>query len=121
VQTNPEIVVQNQLNAYNAKDLEALIAIYSPDACQYEHPDKLLARGSAEIRERFAARFNEPDLHAQLLNRTVLGNKVVDYERITRNFPEGKGFIELVAIYEVELGQISNAWFMFDKKTEPGN
>ena len=52
----PEAVVQRQLDAYNAKNIEALMATYATDAEQFEHPAKLLASGAAQIRERFVTR-----------------------------------------------------------------
>jgi len=76
----------------------------------FEHPAKLLARGSAALRERFVARFQEPNLHARLLKRIVMGNTVIDHERVTRTFPEGAGTMELVMIYEVKKGRIATAW-----------
>ena len=42
---SPAAVVQRQLDAYNARDLDALIATYAADARQYEHPATLLAPG----------------------------------------------------------------------------
>ncbi|HYG34940.1 MAG TPA: nuclear transport factor 2 family protein [Clostridia bacterium] len=113
----PEQVVQRQLDAYNARDVEALIAIYADDAQMFEHPAKLLASGSAELRERFVARFKEPDLHAALRERIVMGNIVVDHEDVTRNFPEGKGKVELIMIYEVQNGRIAKAWSIVGPKT----
>jgi hypothetical protein len=106
VPTSPEAVVQRQLDAYNARDLDALLATYAPDARQYELPATLLATGHGEMRPRFAVRFEEPDLHARLLQRAVMGNIVIDYETVTRNFPEGRGEVDLVAIYEVVDGLI---------------
>ena len=103
---SPAAVIQRQLDAYNARDIDALLATYAPDARQYEHPATLLATGHDEMRARFALRFQEPDLHARLLQRVVMGNLVIDHEVVTRNFPEGKGAVELVAIYEVVDGRI---------------
>lgn len=114
---NPEQVVQRQLDAYNAKNLDALMATYAENAEQFEHPSKLLASGSAEIRARFEARFNEPNLHAQLVKRIVSGNIVIDQEIVSRTFPEGTGKIELVAIYEVKNARIARAWFISGEKT----
>ena len=111
--SSPEIVVQRQLDAYNAKDLEAWLATYAPDAKQYEHPVKLLTSGHAEIRARTAPRFQEPSLHAKLIKRTVMGSVVIDHEDVTRDFPEGPGRIELVCIYVVERGLIQSASFIF--------
>ena len=109
--------MQRQLNAYNARDIEALLAIYAVDAQQFEHPSKLIATGTAQLRERFSARFKEPNLHATLLKRIVMGNKVIDHERVARTFPEGPGTVELIAIYEVENGRIARAWFVAGPKT----
>ena len=108
---SPEAVVQRQLDAYNAKDLGAWLATYAPDATQYEHPATLLASGHAEIRARMQARFSEPNLHARLMSRSVIGRLVVDHEIVTRNFPAGPGTVELVCIYRVERGLIQSASF----------
>lgn len=114
---NPETLIQKQLDAYNARDLDALMATYAGDAQQFEHPDKLLASGAAQIRERFIARFKEPNLHAVLIKRIVAGNVVIDHEHVTRTFPEGTGKVELVCIYEVRDRKIARAWFIFGART----
>jgi hypothetical protein len=111
--SDPAAVVQRQLDAYNAHDVEAIIAAYADDAQQFEHPAKLLASGSAELRARFALRFQDPKLHARLVRRMVAGQVVVDHEEITATFPEGPGQRELIAIYEVQRGRIAKAWFIF--------
>jgi len=103
---SPAAVVQRQLDAYNACDVDALLATYAPDARQYEYPATLLVTGHDAMRSRFAARFQEPDLHARLVQRVVMDNLVIDHEIVTRNFPEGKGALELVAVYEVVDGLI---------------
>ena len=41
----------------------------------------------------------------------AVGNMVVDQEVVTRNFPQGRGKMDVIAIYEVEQGQIAKAWF----------
>ena len=106
----PEAVVQRQLEAYNARDIDALIAIYTADAQMFEHPAKLIASGSSALRERFLTRFKEPNLYAQLLKRLVMENRVIDHERVTRTFPDGPGSVELVMIYEVQNEKIARAW-----------
>ena len=113
----PESVVQHQLDAYNARDVDGLVAIYADDAQMFEHPATLVARGSAALRERFTARFKEPNLHATLLKRMVMGSIVVDHERVARTFPEGSGALELVMIYVVEGGRIVKAWSIAGAKT----
>jgi putative hydrolase of HD superfamily len=108
---NPAAVVQAQLDAYNAKDIDALMRTYAPDAQQFTLHGPLLAQGIDAIRPRYVARFAEPDLHARLLSRTVVGNFVTDLEVVTRNFPEGPGTVEMLCIYEVVEGRIQRASF----------
>lgn len=110
--SDPESVVQRQLEAYNAHDVEALLATYADDARQFEHPSKLLATGSAQIRDRYAARFRDGKPHAALVKRIVMGNKVIDHEEITSGSANGIVKANLVAIYEVNAGEISRAWFI---------
>ena len=115
---DPAAIVQRQLDAYNAHDLDALMAIYSDDIQHFEFPSTLVASGAAQVRERLSVRLQEPDLHARLVNRIAMGNLVIDQEVITRNFPdfEGIGTIELIAMYEVQGERITRAWFRFGEK-----
>ena len=110
--TSPEVVVQRQLDTYNAKNLDAWLATYAEDAKQFELGGLLLAHGHEAIRARTAPRFTEPNLQAILLRRVVMGNVVIDHEDVVRTFPEGPGRIELVCIYGVENGKIQSASFI---------
>ncbi|WP_322011796.1 nuclear transport factor 2 family protein [Paraburkholderia sp. J12] len=103
--------VQQQLEAYNARDIEAFMQWWADDCEYYEFPDRLLASGAQQIRERHVARFREPDLFGMLLHRCTVGSMVVDHERVTRNFPEGLGEVDVIAIYEIANGKIAKAWF----------
>lgn len=114
---DPEAIVQAQLDAYNAKDIDAFLATYAEDAQIFEHPASLLASGSAQLRERYAARFKEPNLHAVIVTRMVMGDIVIDHERVTRSFPEGPGLLDAVAIYEVRDGKIAKVWLIPGPKT----
>ena len=108
---NVAALIQSQLDAYNAKDIDALLATYAPDALQRTLDGTVLAQGRAALRERFLSRFAEPDLHARLLSRTCMGAVVVDHELITRNFQDGVGTVEMLCIYEVSEGLIQTATF----------
>jgi hypothetical protein len=110
--TGPEAIVQAQLEAYNARDLNAFLATYAENAELFEHPSKLLASGMAQLRERYAARFAEPNLHAVVVKRIVMGNFVIDHEKVTRMFPAGPGTLDAVAMYEVEGHRIARVWFI---------
>ena len=109
-------LVQRQLDAYNAKDIDAWLDTYSPNAEQYLLHGECVARGREEIRARILPRFAEPDLCARLVNRVIMGNIAVDHEVVTRNFPEGRGSVEIICIYEIADGLIRKASFAFGEK-----
>ncbi|MET0211190.1 MAG: nuclear transport factor 2 family protein [Burkholderiaceae bacterium] len=120
-----EALVQAQLDAYNAHDVDALLACYALDARQYEFPDRLIARGSAALSERMTARFAQSRPHAELLHRSVVGTTVIDHERILNQTPSGPVWRELIAIYEVDPhlpgpgtqnGRIVSARFVFGEE-----
>lgn len=112
---SPEQVVARQLEAYNAHDIESFMAHWATHSRYYEYPEGLLANGHDQIRARHTTRFNESPLHGELVNRIVLGNRVIDHEMVTRRFPEGVGVVEVVAVYIVEDGKIVDARFAFGK------
>jgi len=103
--------VQEQLDAYNARDIERFMPWWADDCQYYAFPSTLLADGAAQIRARHVERFKEPGLHGQLIKRMVVGDMVIDQEVVRRSFPEGPGEVDVVAIYQVEAGKIARAWF----------
>jgi hypothetical protein len=113
--------VREQLEAYNARDIDAFMQWWAEDCQYFVFPSTLLATGATEIRARHAERFKEPNLFARLLSRATVGNIVVDHETVTRTFPDGPGEVDVICMYEVEQGRIARAWFkmgaprLFDK------
>ncbi|MBD1584036.1 nuclear transport factor 2 family protein [Pseudoalteromonas sp. S16_S37] len=115
--TNAEKIVQTQLDAYNNKDLEGWLNTYAENATQYSTDGELLAFGHEQMARNMRVRFAEPDLYANLINRIVCDNVVIDHELITRNFPEGKGTIEMLCIYHIENNLIQKGQFkVFNKQ-----
>lgn len=108
----PETIVQQQLEAYNARDLEAFLATYADDAELFGFPATAQTRGKDEMRKRYALRFSDPILHAAIVNRMVMGNVVIDHERVRCTLPEGPGVMEAIAIYEVKDGKIARTTFI---------
>jgi hypothetical protein len=103
------LIVQKQLNAYNAKDVDAFIAIYTEDIKLYNYPNELLSEGRNQMRKDYIAWFERtPDLKASIKKRIVIGNRVIDEEQITAN---GRVF-NTVVIYELDNGLISKVTFM---------
>ncbi len=104
-------IVDRQFMAYNLKDAHMWASTYAENAVQQTMDGVILASGRSEIQKNILARFQEPDLKAVLLNRTVYDNVVIDHEIITRNLPEGLGSVEMLCIYTVEYGYISRGIF----------
>ena len=111
-----EQIVQQQLEAYNNRDIEAFSALFSDDAQVLQFPDnKVLAQGKTNVKELYKKLFdNSPTLHSELINRTVLGNRVIDHEKITGR--AGVDVLELAVIYEIEQGKISKCLVIRQKK-----
>ena len=110
-------VVERQLAAYNARDLEGFAATYAPDVVIYRMPSLEPAiRGHEQLRNVYRQRFASPNLHAQILSRIVLGNKVIDHERVAgiRDKP-----LEALAVYEVSAGLITSVWFFYPAEPFP--
>lgn len=108
---SPEAVVQEQLDAYNARDLERFVAVFSDDVQCWRLPaTEPFVRGKPALARHYADnRFNRPALHADVQARIVMGNKVIDHERIhgVHDTP-----FEATAVYEVRDGLIRSVWFL---------
>ncbi|SDS65660.1 hypothetical protein SAMN04515667_2671 [Formosa sp. Hel1_31_208] len=107
--SDAKAIVQKQLDAYNARDIDAFMATYTKDVKLYNYPNELRTDGQEQMRKSYKEWFDAvPDLRAFIKNRIVIGNKVIDEEQVTAN---GK-VINAVAIYEVENGLISKVTFI---------
>jgi hypothetical protein len=108
----PEDLAQIQLNAYNAKDIESFLAVYSDDVEIFKFPDSLLYKGKDKMREVYTTYFNKAgNLHCKLDDRLVYGNYVFDKEDITTSIP-GREHFNGQAIYFVKDGLIRKVWFV---------
>ncbi|WP_299526879.1 nuclear transport factor 2 family protein [Winogradskyella sp.] len=107
--SNPETIVNKQLEAYNKRDIEEFAKTYADDVKLYLLPDNLTTDGNEALKKRYETMFNSvPDLNAEIMNRIVLGNKVIDKEKVTIN---GQIYYA-IAIYEVKDGLISKVTFI---------
>ena len=104
-------VVQRQVDAYNARDLDRFVATYADGIRIFRLPSIAPAiSGKEQLTEVYRTRFSVPTLHAEILARIVLGNKVIDHERVVgiREHP-----VEAVAVYELVSALIQTVWFFF--------
>ena len=105
------IVVQAQLDAYNAQNIDDFAAVFAKDAEIFLNiGDKEPAmKGRNEIRERYGKMFREnPSNKSTLMGRMVQGNFVIDHELITGR----ENTFRIIAVYEVEGQLIQRAWFV---------
>lgn len=107
--SNPLDLVERQLAAYNARDLGSFLTVFSDDIEVTRLPNTMPTIVGKEAFGRFYAenRFNLPDLHAEIVNRMVMGDKVVDHERITGL---GGAPVEIIVIYAIENDLIRRMW-----------
>lgn len=104
-----EQIVKHQLETYNARDIDGFISTYATDIKLYKYPTELSSEGREAMREGYANFFETTeDLHCEIKNRIVIGNKVIDEEYITAN----GGNFNAVAIYEVVKGKIAKVTFL---------
>ena len=108
VMSTPVQLVQQQLNAYNAHDLEAFLEPYAEDVELYDFPDKVLAKGKEEMRKLYQFVATNTKLYCNLQNRIIQGNMVVDHEEVWFG-KEQPAYA--IAIYIIDKGKISRVYF----------
>ncbi len=99
----PEQIVQKNLDAYNALDIETFMACFHPEIKMYNYGiETPSAQGLEEVRKIYQGLFDRsPNLHSNIIKRIVFENKVIDHESITGRLGD-KNPIEMVLIYEVK-------------------
>ncbi|MFK7780997.1 nuclear transport factor 2 family protein [Psychroserpens sp.] len=108
-ETGVEAIIQRNLDAYNARDIDAFMKDYADDVKLYQYPNTLQTEGKEAMRKSYSDWFSRvKDLRAFVKKRIVFGNKVIDEEQVTAN---GQ-ILNAVAIYEVENGKIIKVTFM---------
>ncbi len=108
----PEEIVQKQLNAYNNRDIDTFVSCHAPNAQLYTFSEnEPFVKGQEQIKITYSEIFkNSPTLYSKLINRIVMGNKVIDHEEITGR--KNINTMELIAIYEVNETTIIKAHFI---------
>ncbi|MEO0570077.1 MAG: nuclear transport factor 2 family protein [Bacteroidota bacterium] len=108
-EVSPRHIVEEQLKAYNSRDIEGFTATFSEDVELFNFPNEPIGKGKENLIKTYRAFFEStPDLHCEIKNRIVIGNKVIDEEYLTVN---GQNFAA-VAIYEVKNGKIAKVTFI---------
>jgi putative hydrolase of HD superfamily len=109
-----EAVVQKQLEAYNARDIDAFMALMSDDCIAKDAvTGAVMAHGKEQLRERYTSRFKTA-VHSELLGRLCLGDVVVDREIIT-GLPDG-AMADCLATYHCQAGKITRMEFVWEPR-----
>lgn len=105
----PEMVVQRQVNAYNARNMDAFLDTYSDDVEIFNADGKRTMQGKEIMRVNYQNLFDRAtNLHCKIENRMVINNKVIDKEKVRA----GEKTFRAVAVYEVENGKITRVDFI---------
>ena len=114
VQRTPEQVAQALVDAFNARDIEAIMRTYSLESIAYRLPDgEAFIKGHVEIRKKFTTAFErDPKTRVEVVDRIVDGKFVIDKEKLTGE-SEGKQYERYVTvIYEITDGLIRKEWYL---------
>ena len=95
--------VQEQLDAYNARDLERFLACYDPQVIIEDAAGGRLMEGIEEMRAGYGALFaNSPRLRAEVPTRIRAGEFVVDEEQVSGlNLPGLPEEMHVAVVYRV--------------------
>ena len=110
VKYKPVDLVQQQLNAYNAHDLDAFLEPYADDVEIYSTSGKLIMKGKEQMRKEYQFVTSTPHLYCRLINRIAYGNTVIDHEEIWTS-PEPVRLRYGVAVYVIEGQKINRVYF----------
>ena len=102
-------VVDAQIEAYRARDIERFLSHYAEDASVVMFDGTVMLDGRAAMREQYGKLFaNNPDLQITIASRMAAGEFVVDEEHLSGSrFTDGQAFRTAVAIYRVTGGKIA--------------
>ncbi|MEL6133398.1 MAG: nuclear transport factor 2 family protein, partial [Bacteroidota bacterium] len=79
-----EQLAQAQLDAYNARDIEAFLLPYSDSVKVYKNLRDFAYQGKERMRAGYTSYFESVDsLYCKLENRIVMGNIIVDQEEVS--------------------------------------
>jgi hypothetical protein len=113
----PREIADRQLIAYNARDLEAFLALHAPDAVLTDLPSgRIVARGHSEMRPLYAERFANPKLYCRVHVKLEIAGFAVDRETLY-GLPGGP--VDILALYEVKDGLIARVFFLREPAAPP--
>ncbi len=100
--SNPEKIVQANLEAYNNRNIDAFMEHLSDDVALYNFQEATpIKEGKEALRILYKNLFEQsPQLHSTILKRIVFDNKVIDHEYIVGRLGSTTP-LEIILIYEI--------------------
>lgn len=106
----PREIANQQLVAYNNRDIDAYCALFHKDATLIDLPSsKVVAEGIDQIRAMYTARFAISDLKCKVHSMSDLANFAIDRETVY-GLPGGPA--DIAAMYEVINDKIQRLFFI---------
>ena len=117
---NITAIVEQQVAAYNKRDIDAFVATYHDDVEIHYFPGGIAYSGKEKLKKTYTQLFNRVTcLSAKISNREIQGRFVVDTEVIEfclmRDGEEYKSNYKAIATYEVVDGLIKRVLFLKEK------
>ena len=110
---SPEELANQQLEAYNDRDIDAFLIPYSDSVKVFDASGKLLYQGKETMRNQYGAMFERTsELNCNLLNRITVNETVIEHEEVT--FGGGRKVYAIV-MYKVANDKIQEVYFL-DRK-----
>ena len=105
-----ESIVQAQLDAYNAQDLDAHCKHFADGVVVGNYLGDVVRTGIADYRANYEKVFAQfPKNRAVLLNRMTVRDTVIDHEHVDRG--DGSAPFQVLAIYTFEGDKIARVDF----------
>ena len=105
---DPVQVVQEFIDAFNARDVDRVVGCFSADAVMQNDAGPVFAQGEEASRAHFGGFLTQsPNLHSEILSRIHVGSWVVQEEHVT-GLVLGEPVPEfyIASAYRVEDGKI---------------
>jgi len=112
--SNTTDLIDEQLAAWRARNLDEFISFYSPSAVIRDGDGNVLMEGELEMRQVYGPLFRDsPDLRVAVPRRIEIGDFVIDEELVDGAILEGvPGHQHVVTLYRVKGSKICEVTFL---------
>ena len=108
-----ETFISKHVDDYNNHDVDALVSAFALDVKIYNlDTGALMIEGRENIRTYYSEKFEYPKLYSDVLERIIIGDKVIDKQIFTSE--ADTMMIKAVTIYYFKNDLIQDVWFVFE-------